>query len=130
MVRLSMALMALVGACNPQPEVPVSGRGLYDGYCVKCHGTLGQGDGRLAAELPVAPADLTMLRENNGGVFPYEAVMAQIYGYPGRHHLGLMPQFGPVLEGEQIDWVSPSGQVVSTPRALVELVDYLEVIQQ
>ncbi|WGW03704.1 c-type cytochrome [Tropicibacter oceani] len=130
MVRISMALLALAAGCNPQPDDPVSGRALYDGYCVKCHGERGLGDGPMAAELPIAVADLSMLRESNGGVFPYEAVMTQIYGYPGRYHQGLMPEFGPVLEGQQIDWVSPSGQVVSTPRALVELVDYLEHLQQ
>ena len=130
MIRISAGLLALATACSPQADDPPGGKAIYEGYCLACHGDKGRGDGRLAEELPVAPADLTMLRAANGGVFPYEAVMTQVYGYPGRYHRGLMPEFGPVLEGAKVDWVSPSGQVVSTPRALVEVVDYLETLQQ
>lgn len=39
---------------------PITGQLLYDQHCALCHGTTGQGDGPLAATLPVKPADLTM----------------------------------------------------------------------
>ena len=37
----------------------VRGAALYPDHCASCHGANGQGDGPLAAHLPVPPADLT-----------------------------------------------------------------------
>ena len=56
--------------------------------------------------------------------------MMQIYGYPGRHHRGGMPEFGPDLGGGMTRWTNPDGTETDTPRDLVALVDWLETIQQ
>lgn len=131
MYRLIFGLAAGLAACHPlASDAPPTGRALFETHCAKCHGPSGQGDGAVSAEFNTPVPDLTALRASNGGVFPYEAVMAQIYGYPGRYHLGMMPEFGPDLEGAQVDWVSQSGQIVSAPRALVDLVDYIETLQK
>jgi mono/diheme cytochrome c family protein len=123
-----LGLMMLAG-CVPAETAP-KGQGIYESYCVSCHGTGGQGDGPVAPELPIAPVDLTMLQESNAGVFPTEEVMIQIYGYPGRFHQGLMPEFGPLLAGPMVDWAGPDGRVTQTPQALLDLVDYLRTLQQ
>jgi mono/diheme cytochrome c family protein len=47
-------------------------------YCGACHGKTAKGDGPLAKDLKVAPADLTKLSERNGGAFPFEMVMKTI----------------------------------------------------
>jgi len=47
---------------NPIPyseEVVKEGEELYTKYCVHCHGTTGQGDGKVAAKLPGPPPPYT-----------------------------------------------------------------------
>ncbi|MDJ0820774.1 MAG: cytochrome C [Paracoccaceae bacterium] len=124
-------LLLALGCVACAPEGAKSpGKFTYDGYCATCHGATGQGDGPIAADLAVAPADLTQLSAMNGGTFPTEDVLTKIYGYPGRYHQAIMPEFGPVLEGAKTDWTSPSGEVIATPVALLELVTYLETLQE
>lgn len=105
------------------------GADMYAVYCTSCHGQDARGDGPLADDLSVRPADLTGLAARNGGVFPYAETMARIHGYPGQFHE--MPQFGPLLEGPQVAWQDPaSGVVIDTPRALLGLVSYLASVQR
>mmetsp|Transcript_18106 Transcript_18106/g.28043 ORF Transcript_18106/g.28043 Transcript_18106/m.28043 type:complete len:133 (+) Transcript_18106:220-618(+) len=124
------ALMALaVGACTtPASEEP--GALFFAEQCSVCHGASARGDGPLAADLGVMPADLTVLARDNGGVYPIDDVMAQVYGYPGRYQIGGMPEFGPVLDGPVEDWTTQSGEVIETPRALIDLAVYLEGLQR
>ncbi|WP_294624344.1 c-type cytochrome [uncultured Roseovarius sp.] len=119
-------IFALAGCVSETGEAP--GEEIYSSYCVACHGKSAQGDGPLASDLPVAPADLTVLAARNDGVFPYSDVMAQIYGYPGQFHV--MPEFGPLLEGPHVMWRDETGAVVETPRALLDLARYLETLQR
>ncbi|MEZ5714036.1 MAG: cytochrome c [Paracoccaceae bacterium] len=123
-----LAGVILVGACTETPAPP--GRETYLQYCAGCHGKGAEGDGPAAAHLPVPPADLTALKLSNGGVFPTEHVMATVYGYPGKHDFQVMPEFGPLLEGPKQIWVSPKGEEVMTPVALLELASYLETLQR
>jgi len=53
-------------------ESPTAQRGhnLYEQFCMDCHGMKGQGDGVLAEDLKVAPADLTTIALRRKGVFP------------------------------------------------------------
>lgn len=110
-------------------EAPQSGAALYRANCAGCHGDDGRGGGPDAPDMPVAPSDLTMLAAENGGVFPADAVMAQVYGYAGRHQLGGMPEFGPLLEGKRVLWTTAEGDPVPTPERLVALTRYLETLQ-
>lgn len=119
----------LVQGCTTEQGAPARGKAIFDENCVLCHGAGGAGDGTLAADLPVGPANLTQLSANNGGQFPRDRVMATIFGYPGKYHTGIMPEFGPLLDGPKVSVKTADG-VVQTPRALVDLVDYLETLQQ
>lgn len=73
------------------------GDGAYERLCLRCHGGSARGDGPDAVRLSKLPADLSGRVARNGGVFSEIEAMAQIYGYQGRYHLGLMPEFGPVI---------------------------------
>jgi len=126
-------LMAVMGvaACQAEPQDETArGHALYQSYCAGCHGAQGEGTGKLADGLPVAPPDLTLLTARNGGRFPREDVMAQIYGYPSEFHARIMPEFGPLLEGDNVTWTNASGEEISTPRALLQLSAYLESLQK
>jgi mono/diheme cytochrome c family protein len=52
-----------LSAAAPEPELPAGllerGRQAYQQHCVQCHGERGDGAGPAAAELTIAPADLT-----------------------------------------------------------------------
>jgi len=122
-----IALLAGLGACSG--AAPPSGDVLYRQNCVACHGASGAGDGPLAADLPVPPANLRGLAAANGGVFPAEDVMATIYGYRGKEFEGLMPAFGGILDSPETMWTAPDGREVATPSALVALAEYLETLQ-
>lgn len=122
--------LGLAACTNTQAQNPATGKTIFDSYCMTCHGAGGQGDGPIAGQFLGPPADLTQLSASNDGVFPAERVMTQVYGYPGRFHQGMMPEFGPVLDGPSVEWTGPDGQTVMTPQALLDLVGYLESLQQ
>lgn len=123
-----MAGLVLVAACTMAPAHP--GRVTFMHYCAGCHGASGTGNGALASNLPVQPADLTALKAANGGAFPTEHVLATVHGYPGKHESAVMPEFGPLLSGPKQIWVSPKGEEVMTPVALLDLADFLETLQR
>ena len=126
MVAVLTGGVGLMG-CVMQPQDP--GEQVYQNLCVICHGKDARGTGPLADDLAIRPADLTQLAAANEGVFPSSHVMAKVYGYPGRYQLPVMPEFGPVLEGETVLWTDETGTQVETPLALVQLHDYLKRIQ-
>jgi len=59
----SVVLLAFLAVCTPdvlaKPPPAYEGRSLYVSYCQLCHGTGGKGDGPLAKEMQISPADLT-----------------------------------------------------------------------
>lgn len=122
------ATVAAVAACAAErPPAPEMGRALFAEHCVICHGSQGRGDGMLAEELPVTPADLTGIAARNGGVFPWSDVMAKIHGYSGR--ADVMPEFGTVLSGPTLMWTNEEGVRIKTPRGLLAIAEYLASIQ-
>ena len=121
-----LGCVAVAGCAEPMPP----GAELYDALCAGCHGQNGDGDGAVAAELPVAPADLTRLAARNDGVFPKDHAMAWIHGYPDRYNIRVMPEFGPLLDGPMVRVQAEDGTEVLTSKALVQIVAYLEAIQQ
>jgi len=56
------------------------GKTEYRSSCAPCHGLDGKGDGPVAKDLKVPPADLTVLAKNDGGVFPHDHVLQVIDG--------------------------------------------------
>ena len=68
--------------------------------------------------------------DKNGGKFPTTRVMAQIWGYAGAKGRGVMPDFGPMLQGEMVPYDGGDGIETPTPIRLVELAEYLKRLQQ
>ena len=75
-------------------------------------------------------ADLMLLAQGNGGVFPRAAVLSTIDGY-NRMALGdqRMPEFGGFLEGGTVPLDVGDGRMTPVPRPLAALVTYLETLQ-
>lgn len=121
------ASLALAAGCQmPEP----SGRHLYDRHCSACHGSDLRGGGPAGSDLPLAPPDLTLLSRDNDGVFPMADVIAQIHGYPGRYHQGLMPEFAPELPRARSVVTTPDGRDIAVPTAILKIARYLETRQQ
>jgi mono/diheme cytochrome c family protein len=125
-----VALGLLPMACAPEQQV--SGRALFETYCVSCHGPQGKGDGPAAEGLGKKPADLTGIAARNGGAFPTVRVMSTIDGYSRRNDRGsLMPELGIALqEGPLVMFDTGDGQATPTPVNLVALAEYLRSIQR
>lgn len=122
------AVGALVLACAPMPDA-ASGQRLYLKHCQTCHGTSGAGDGPLAADFSVPPANLRLLSAQNDGVFPEADVISKIHGYPVRNHQALMPEFDTLTAGPRTVWTGPDGTQLSVPADLLAVVDYLKTLQ-
>lgn len=79
-----------------EQEVIGGGHYLFEKFCKICHGPRALGDGPQAFSLSPKPANLTTLRQRNGGTFPFWKTYRMIDGreeVPG-HGTRDMPVFG------------------------------------
>jgi mono/diheme cytochrome c family protein len=98
----SLILTAVCLVLGTQPALAegngsrVTGAVLYHTHCASCHGESGRGDGMVGAALRTPPADLTVLTQKNGGVFPEAQVRDFIDGTRDvtAHGLRAMPVWG------------------------------------
>ncbi|MEP7174288.1 MAG: cytochrome C [Aestuariivirga sp.] len=109
-----------------------SGEHAFQLYCSNCHGDGGRGDGPMALNLTVPPADLTRLSERNGGVFPRERLQAIIDGREALKNHGdrEMPVWGVwfKMEAEE-DLGGAEGDEGTVQRRITALIDFLETLQ-
>jgi len=56
------------------------GKGTYEDRCAVCHGLGGRGDGPMASVLTPPPSNLTLLAQQNDGVYPFGRVYQVIDG--------------------------------------------------
>ena len=122
----ALLLVLSLAACVPsEPPLP-SGAEDFASYCAACHGASGTGNGALATTLSRRPADLTKLAARNGGTFPTTRVMAKIWGYTGGKTGSVMPNFGPLLEGDTMPYDGGDGIETPTPIRLVQLAEHVK----
>lgn len=127
---LALLCLPALAACVDAKDTPDTGAEDFATYCAACHGPTGKGDGEAAAGLSRKPANLTRLSAKNKGTFPTTRVMAQIWGYAGAKGRGVMPDFGPMMQGEMVPYDGGDGIETPTPIRLVELAEYLKRLQQ
>lgn len=126
---LISAMLLLAGPAMAQ-DVQKGGE-TYLRYCATCHGVSAQGGGPTASILTLQPTDLTRLRASNGGVFPTERVVMRIDGRETLvSHGSPMPIYGEFFEGSDAAMKTPAGMPVLTSQPIVDLVAWLESIQQ
>lgn len=111
-------------------EADSTGESLYLENCVSCHGVYGHGDGPIAKVSRTPPADLTKIAARRDGVWPMLEVMSIIDGY-SRNTLPRedMPVFESFLDNEMVEFDTGNGEVVLAPSKLIEIVEYLETLQ-
>ena len=109
----------------------IEGQDTFIQYCSNCHGLSGRGNGPMAAVLTLLPSDLTQLSRKNGGVFPRNRVIARIDGRdPMVAHGSPMPVFGPFFEGKGIAIRDEGGVLVMTSQPIIDVLSWLERIQE
>ena len=104
-----------------------NGAQTFRSYCVSCHGAGGKGDGPLAANLRVAPTDLTRLAKRNHGKFDAEKVRRAIDGRgPKEIHGGSdMPVWGDAFKR------AGEGYAEQKVKERIDaLVEYIESLQE
>lgn len=109
-----------------KPAIVPTGRDIFMERCGVCHGEDGKGNGPAVGSLTIAPADLTLLSKNNGGVFPAEQVK-RVVGQAvdiTAHGSREMPIWGDLFHAK-----TPADQQTANER-FASLVSYLESIQQ
>lgn len=150
------AIVAIPGAARAQDSE--KGRAEYLANCAGCHGADGRGHGRLGADLPIKPPDLTKLAKNNHGVFAAGAVYQLIDGRQAKrpHGSADMPIWGcrhtapPVVavkktkrkSAHRPEWKKlpepaidslldlPCGSEAAITERLLSIVEYLSLIQE
>ncbi|HEY4595417.1 MAG TPA: cytochrome c [Thermoanaerobaculia bacterium] len=105
-----------------------AGGRIYRTNCASCHGASAQGNGPMAEVLNVKPADLTRIRERNGGAFPEGRIAAVIDGRLEihGHGPGSMPVWGLTFRENGRD----TDQETEVRERIKDLVAYLESIQR
>ena len=123
-VVLSSSVVAPAQDEKLDPKMADEGGRLFRTYCSSCHGKTAVGDGPLAKDLKVAPANLTQLSEKNGGSYPFEMVVETIdHGRSVRGHgTEDMPAWGDAFE-------MTSGSADQPRRMMRELAHYLWSLQ-
>ena len=127
-------LICAVLTCAATPLIaqePSDGRATYVRFCSSCHGPEARGNGPMGPSLTLMPKDLTQLAAENGGVFPTFDVIAKIDGSdPLMSHGSPMPVYGDFFTGKGVAMKVESGQLVMTSQPIVDLVGYLQGIQE
>ena len=145
MKRAAWAILVLTSTLSlsaiafAQQKVTDFGEREFENSCADCHGMDAKGKGVLAANLKVAPLDLTLLSKNNGGVFPVERIFAVIDGRTqiASHGSRDMPIWGAryaINAAEHFRGVPYSGVPYNLEAyirsRIFNLIDYLHRIQQ
>ena len=130
--KLKVVSMALVVAASQAAwaQDTETGAELYQHYCATCHGIEATGHGPMAGVLIIQPTNLKTLAGEDG-IFPTARVVARIDGRdPLVSHGSPMPVYGPYFEGQDTAIKTPEGQPILTSQPIVDLVAYLETLQE
>lgn len=108
-----------------------TGAMLYQRHCATCHGVEARGDGPMRPALLLQPPSLNDLAARNDGTFPIIRVVSRIDGRdPLVSHGSPMPVYGWYFEGEDTAIRAETGQTILTSKPIVDLMAYLESIQE
>ena len=129
LIGLASVLALMHGAARAQ-DVD-AGAEIYARYCATCHGADLAGNGPMAPALILQPPNLLQLNQRNDGIFPITRVVTRIDGRdPLVSHGSPMPVYGPFFDGDDVALKAETGQPIMTSRPVVDLVAYLESVQE
>ena len=135
-LNLTIVILALafLQVCVAEEELDAEAMGQIEfiDSCSLCHGVEAKGDGVFASMLTVETPDLTKLRQNNGGTFPYREVYLIIDGRDSikQHGPRHMPIWGERFSS--VTWFSVDEDYADTlvRGTIFELLLFLDSIQE
>ncbi len=132
MKAATTAIACLAALTQPAVARDVqAGAEAFYSYCAACHGDDATGGGPMTEILNADPPDLTALAANNEGVFPSARIVFRIDGRdPTLAHGGPMPIFGDIFGDDLVPFRSEFGQPILAGRGIVDIVAWLETLQQ
>ena len=136
-----MGNAALIGAtlmvaCAAVSAADDLGKREYDNNCAVCHGAKGKGDGPYAGIVNTAIPDITVLKKNNSGVFPYDRVYETIDGRTEikAHGTRDMPIWGSEYNAKAAeyytDYLQPYNAEGFVRGRILALINYIYSLQQ
>jgi hypothetical protein len=131
---MSFGICVVLGSsASAQISQPSTAKKDFVLHCADCHGVDGKGKGPATEVIPgFKPADLTMLRKNNGGQFPRQEVSDVIDGrkrMSGHFDADTdMPLWGLTFQPEGREFSKEAEAKVKA--RIAGLVDYIEGIQE
>jgi len=85
----------------------------------------------MAPAMRVQPPDLTQLIARNGGVFPVARIVMRIDGRdPLVSHGSSMPVYGDFFDVDDVVMKAETGQPIMVSTPVVDLVTYLQSLQE
>ena len=133
LLAMMMGVAALLLSAEKEvKKIPVtatradSAMDMFKTYCASCHGVDGKGHGPAAEALKMPPADLTVLKQKNGGTFPAGRVSRVVEGADviTAHGSSDMPTWGPIFHS-----LDPSNAALTKLR-ISNLTKYIESMQK
>ena len=134
LLAMMLGLAALLWSADKKEvkKIPVtatradSAMDMFKTYCASCHGVDGKGHGPAAEALKMPPADLTVLKQKNGGTFPAGRVSRVVEGADvvTAHGSSDMPTWGPIFHS-----LDPSNAALTKLR-ISNLTKYIESMQK
>lgn len=98
----------------------------FNDACAACHGVNADGKGPMADQLKKPAADLRILKQKNGGVFPFDVVFRTIDGRNDvRAHGSEMPVWGSQFKAATAAQ-GPEASEINTLGRIAAIVYYLE----
>lgn len=129
-----LALIASVSFASNQAvaEKDTIGSEEFRISCASCHGVGGKGGGAMTDFLKTVPSDLTVLAKKNDGKFPFLKTFQIIDGRAlvGGHGERTMPVWGHRYRAEAGTMYGPYGGETAVRARIMELVYYIQTIQQ
>lgn len=132
LIGVFCSLGILLTATTAEAEEELIGADEYFVSCRVCHGAGGKGDGPMTSYLTIAPSDLTSISKSNDGVFPSLKIFQIVDGRTnvGGHGVREMPVWGARYKAEAGDKYGPYGGEQATRARILELVFYIQAIQE
>ena len=107
-----------------------TGEMLYMDGCATCHGAAGMGHGPMAEFMSTKVPDLTLLSQENDGVYPMLKVIQTVDGRTGvRGHGSEMPVWGSQFKAESVGDAGVYGAEVIVRGRILSLALYVQSLQ-
>ncbi len=132
---VSLTAFLLVGGAGvslaQEEQVLARGQFHYQRYCAVCHGMQGKGNGPVAEDLTVTPANLTQINKKNEGQFPFWRIYRIIDGREEvrGHGTREMPIWGEEIRIDEKEAL-PKIQEDLVAGRIWQMISYLQSIQE